>query len=119
VEDSKPLRQLTREVLSREGYVIWEAADGIEALELFKNCGGKVHLLMTDIVMPRMRGTELAAQITQQRPNIPVIYLSGYTEEAMSHVRGQSRISILEKPYTGDLLLRTVRQALDDALITA
>jgi two-component system, cell cycle sensor histidine kinase and response regulator CckA len=119
VEDSKPLRQLTHEVLSREGYAVLEAADGVEALELFKNRGGKVHLLMTDIVMPKMRGTELAAQITQQCPDLPVIYLSGYTEDAMSHVYDRGRISILEKPYTGDMLLRTVRQALDDAQITA
>jgi two-component system cell cycle sensor histidine kinase/response regulator CckA len=119
VEDSKPLRQLTREILSREGYAILEAADGLEALELFNNHNGRIHLLMTDIVMPKMRGTEVAAQVIQLRPDIAVVYLSGYTEEAMAHLHAGGRITILEKPYTAEALLRTVRQALDDTQILA
>jgi CheY-like chemotaxis protein/two-component sensor histidine kinase len=114
VEDSAPLRQLTRELLSREGYRVVEAADGVRALELFKQYDGAIHLLMTDIVMPKLRGTELAAQVIQQRPNLAVVFLSGYTEEAVANLPGNTRISILEKPYTADALLRTVRQALDD-----
>jgi CheY-like chemotaxis protein len=117
VEDSAPLRQLTREILSREGYAILEAADGLQALELFKQFDGNIHLLMTDIVMPKLRGTELVAKITQERPDLAVVFLSGYTEEAVSRLPGQVRISILEKPFTADALLRTVRQALDDAAI--
>ena len=74
---------------------------------------------MTDIVMPKLRGTELVAKITQERPDLAVVFLSGYTEEAVSRLPGQVRISILEKPFTADALLRTVRRALDDAAITA
>jgi two-component system, cell cycle sensor histidine kinase and response regulator CckA len=119
VEDSKALRQLTREILSQHGYAVLEASQGFEALEVFEKHGRKVHLLMTDIVMPKMRGTELAARVNELHSDIPVIYLSGYTEEAISHFRGQGRIRILEKPYTSEMLLRTVRQSLDDAQVTA
>jgi two-component system, cell cycle sensor histidine kinase and response regulator CckA len=119
VDDSASLRQLTRELLSREGYTVLEAGDGMQALELFHQYKGKIHLLMTDIVMPKLRGTELAALITQERPNLAVVFLSGYTEEAVSRLHGYARISILEKPYTADTLLQTVRQVLGDTSIAA
>jgi PAS domain S-box-containing protein len=114
VEDSAPLRQLTRELLSREGYVILEAVDGVEALELSEKHKSRIHLLITDIVMPRMRGTELAAQIATQRPDIAIVFLSGYTEEAAWRLNDTRRIAILEKPYTSTTLLRTVRRTLDE-----
>jgi PAS domain S-box-containing protein len=114
VEDSAPLRQLTRELLSREGYVILEAADGVEALEVSEKHKGRIHLLITDIVMPRMRGTELAARIATQRPDIAIVFLSGYADEAVGRLDGPRRIAILEKPYTSDTLLRTVRQRIDE-----
>ncbi len=114
VEDSAPLRKLTQELLSREGYVILEAVDGVEALELSEKHKSKIHLLITDIVMPRMRGTELAAQIATQRPDIAIVYLSGYIEDAIWRSNDTRRITVLEKPYTSDTLLRTVRQRLDE-----
>jgi len=119
VEDSPALRGLTRELLSRQGYTILEAGDGIEALELSKNHAGTIHLMITDIVMPRMRGTELATHITEQRPELMVLFLSGYTEEAVWRLRDNNRIAILEKPYSSVALLRTVRQKLDEASRTA
>jgi PAS domain S-box-containing protein len=112
VEDSTGLRQLTREILSKAGYAVLDAADGIEALELAKSYTGQIHLLITDIVMPRMRGTELATKFVGQRPDVGVVFLSGYSEEAMSRIPGVSRIAILEKPYTTESLLRTIRQSL-------
>ena len=115
VEDSPALRSLTRELLVRQGYAIIEASDGIEALELSKKHTGTIHLMITDIVMPRMRGTELATQIAVQRPEMSVLFLSGYTEEAVWKLRDTQRIAILEKPYSSLALLRTVRQKLDEA----
>ena len=115
VEDSPALRGLTRELLSRQGYTILEASDGVEALELSKDYAGTIHLMISDIVMPRMRGTELATHITQQRPELMVLFLSGYTEEAVWRLRDTHRIAILEKPYSSAALLRTVRQKLDEA----
>jgi len=119
VEDSTALRQLTREILSKAGYVVLDAADGIEALELSRNHSGRISLLVTDIVMPRMRGTELAAQFVVQRPECGVVFLSGYSEEAMARIPGASRIAILEKPYNAESLLQTIRRSLDDAHISA
>ncbi|MGC2209696.1 MAG: PAS domain S-box protein [Candidatus Korobacteraceae bacterium] len=119
VEDSNPLRQLTREILSKAGYAVLDAADGIEALELSKGYTGRIHLLITDIVMPRMRGTELATQFVVQRPEVGVVFLSGYSEEALSRIPGASRIAILEKPYNAESLLRTIRRSLDDTHISA
>jgi CheY-like chemotaxis protein len=115
VEDSLPLRKLTREVLSRKGYSILEAADGVLALELSRNYAGTIHLLITDIVMPRMRGTDLAERMVQERPDIALLFLSGYTEDAISHHARPGRITSLEKPCTSETLLRTVRQVLDEA----
>lgn len=119
VEDSKSLRELTRELLAHGGYSVLEAKDGVEALEVSKQYEGTIHLLMTDIIMPKMRGTEVAIQFAKQRPNTAVIFLSGYTEEAISHIPGARRIAILEKPYTADSLLRTARQTLDHMQIAA
>jgi two-component system cell cycle sensor histidine kinase/response regulator CckA len=107
------------EILSREGYRVLEAGDGVEAMEVFNQCHGKIHLLLTDIVMPRMRGTDLVEDLTRRRPDIAIVYLSGYTEQVISNAHGFRRVKILEKPYTGEMLLRTVRQALDDAQIAA
>ena len=115
VEDSPALRGLTRELLSRQGYKILEASDGVEALELSNNHAGTIHLMISDIVMPRMRGTELATHITKQRPDLIVLFLSGYTEEAVWRLRDTQRVAILEKPYSSAVLLRTVRQKLDEA----
>ena len=120
VDDWVALRELTREILSRKGYSILLAGDGVEALERSNAHAGKIDLLLTDIVMPRMRGSELAERITRQRPDISVVYLSGYTEEAMVHHQdGVGRTAILEKPYTSDTLLRTVRSVLNVASSTA
>jgi two-component system, cell cycle sensor histidine kinase and response regulator CckA len=116
VEDSAPLRALTREILSREGYVILQACDGVEALEISRKHTGTIHLMITDIVMPRMRGTELAQEIAIQRPDTSVIFLSGYTEEAVWRFTDTPKVAILEKPYSSATLLRTVRHKLDENL---
>lgn len=115
VEDSLALRQLTREVLSRAGYTVLEAEDGVHAVEVSETHGGKIDLLLTDIVMPRMRGTELAAKMMARRPDVGIVFMSGYTEEAVSEEFASDRMTILEKPYTSDALLRTVREVLERA----
>jgi nitrogen-specific signal transduction histidine kinase/ActR/RegA family two-component response regulator len=114
VEDSEPLRELAREMLARVGYVVLEAADGVEAIHVSDSHPGEIHLLMTDVVMPRMRGPELAKRILQLRPHTAIVFLSGDTEEAASQMEDASRITLIEKPYTADTLLQTVRQLLDE-----
>jgi CheY-like chemotaxis protein len=119
VEDSEPLRLLTRELLTRAGYVVLEASDGFEAIKTSENYEGEIHLLMTDIIMPKLRGTEVAKRIAQRRPRTAIVFLSGYTEEAVSQMDHVGRIALIEKPYTADALLRTARQLLDDVGTTA
>ena len=119
VEDSASLRRLAREALARQGYVVLEAADGIAALELSGTYDGQIQLLLTDIVMPRMRGTELAERIAEQRPRTGIIFLSGYAEEFLSHRNGASPVTLVQKPYAVSALLRTVRQVLDGLKNTA
>jgi CheY-like chemotaxis protein len=114
VEDSAALRELTRVILSRDGYNILEAEDGVAALEVSRNFQGPIHLLLTDVVMPRMRGPVLAQQMLKQRPAIAVVFLSGYTEEVISQSDGISGFTLVEKPYTAEALLRSIRRALDD-----
>lgn len=114
VEDSNSLRELTRELLARVGYTVLEACDGPQAINLSQTYQGKIHLLITDIVMPKMHGQEVARHIAQQRPGIAIVFLSGYTEEAVSQMESAGRITLIEKPYTADTLLQKVRQLLDD-----
>jgi len=119
VEDSAPLRRLAQEVLAGQGYRVLEAADGMEALELSRTYEGHIDLLLTDIVMPRMRGTELAKRVAKQRPRTGIILLSGYAEEVLSHIKSVSRVLLLEKPFTMKMLLQKVRQVLDGMEKTA
>lgn len=115
VEDSAALRELTRVILAREGYSILEAEDGVSAMEVSRCFHGVIHLLLTDVVMPRMRGPLLAKQIVKQRTGIAVVFLSGYTEEVISQSDGIAGFTLVEKPYTADALLRSIRRALDDS----
>jgi two-component system cell cycle sensor histidine kinase/response regulator CckA len=116
VDDSAPVRKLTMEVLRHKGYSVMEAEDGIQAWELSKNYAGVIHLLITDVVMPRMGGTQLAELIMQDRPDIAVIFLSGYAADKYpmpKHAAG--RITAIEKPCSVDLLLQAVRRILDES----
>lgn len=114
VEDSLALRELTRVILARDGYNILTAEDGVEALEVSNKYQGRIHLLLTDVVMPRMRGPALAKEIVRQRKNLAVVFLSGYTEEWILQLDGVSGATLVEKPYTADALLRSIRRSLDD-----
>jgi two-component system cell cycle sensor histidine kinase/response regulator CckA len=113
-EDSAPLRELTRELLEREGYSVVPACDGVEALKIF-DAGVRVDLLMTDIVMPGLRGPELVEKLRQRWPEMRVVYLSGYAEELQ--LVEANRVSVLEKPYNAERLFRTIRTALDGVQI--
>jgi len=115
VEDSAALRELTKVILVREGYNILEAEDGVAALEISRDFQGAIHLLLTDVVMPRMRGPQLAGQILAKRPGIAIVFLSGYTEEVISQTDGVTGFTLVEKPYTAEALLRSIRRTLDDS----
>ena len=115
VEDAEPLRALIREFLKLGGYTVLEAENGNEAIRIAGAFGGPIHLLLTDVVMPRMGGQQLAGQLMSIRPATKVLYMSGYPNEGIAHSGILSAgVVLLEKPFTREILTRRVRQVLDD-----
>lgn len=114
VEDEESVRTLSRIILEKEGYTIIEAKHGREALLLCEQYPGKIDLLLTDVVMPYVGGPELAEQISLLRPGIKVVYLSGYTDKAITQAGLLTEgVAFLEKPFTPQTLLRRLRQILE------
>jgi CheY-like chemotaxis protein len=114
VEDSGPLRELTKVILTHAGYNVLEAEDGVAALEVSRAYTGPIHLMLTDVVMPRMRGPVLAAQMVNLRPGIAVVFLSGYAEEVLAQTDSLGGHPLVEKPYTANVLLQCIRRVLDE-----
>jgi len=114
-EDEDSVRGVARELLSLCGYTVLEARNGREGLVLAGEHPGPIHLLLTDVVMPVMSGTELAQQLTAQRPAMKVLFMSGYTNDTVALRRiAEGEIPLLEKPFTTEALARQVRAVLDD-----
>jgi len=113
VEDEAPLRELTRRLLERLGYTVLLAKDAEEALELSEG-DASIDVVLTDVVMPRVSGPELTRQLVERRPLLKVIYMSGYTDDAIVH-HGilEPGISFVNKPFSSETLGRKIRQALD------
>jgi two-component system cell cycle sensor histidine kinase/response regulator CckA len=113
VEDEKGVRELAREYLEMTGYAVIQAEDGLSALELAAKHSGPIHLLMTDVVMPGISGRELAERMKKIRPEIKVLYMSGYTDQAVVH-HGilESDAVLLQKPFTLPTLASKLREIL-------
>jgi two-component system cell cycle sensor histidine kinase/response regulator CckA len=113
VEDEKGVRELAREYLEMSGYAVIEAEDGHTALELAAMHAGPIHLVLTDVVMPGISGRELAERIVNIRPGIKVLYMSGYTDQAIVH-HGilASEAVLLQKPFTLATLAAKLREVL-------
>jgi PAS domain S-box-containing protein len=115
VEDNDALRKLAKNALRKYGYKILEAENGEKALNVSETHEGPVHLLLTDVVMPRMSGTDLSEKLQSIRPETRVIYMSGYTADAI--VRNgilRQDINFIEKPFSLESLGKKVRQVLDN-----
>jgi len=112
-EDEPDLRELTREVLEEYGDHVLEASDGTEALEVIADYRDRIDLLLTDVVMPRMNGSELAARLTRER-GVRVLYMSGYTEVSMIRGGAVPGAGFLQKPFSPVGLARAVRDVLDN-----
>jgi two-component system cell cycle sensor histidine kinase/response regulator CckA len=113
-EDEAELRVLMRRALERQGYHVLEAADGAEALTIAARFAGRIHLLISDVVMPELSGTQLAEQLTATRPDLRVLFLSGYSNEAIEQHGVLAPESLfLEKPVSPEALARSVRDLLD------
>jgi two-component system cell cycle sensor histidine kinase/response regulator CckA len=113
VEDERALRELTCTLLRSAGYTVLECSRPEEAIAAAKDPHRKIDLLLTDVVMPRLDGCELANQLVAVRPNLRVLYMSGYTDDVIFHkgVLAQSS-TLVQKPFTKAKLLRSVREAL-------
>ena len=112
VEDEESVRQLVRETLEAKGYHVLEAENGQAGLEAVAAHSAKIDLLITDVVMPEMGGHELADRLLKVRPGIKVIYLSGYTDEALVEGNIDRGKAFLQKPFTLQTLARKVREVL-------
>ncbi|MCB9850055.1 MAG: PAS domain S-box protein [Phycisphaerales bacterium] len=113
-EDDGPVRALAARMLAEAGYNVLIADGGARALELARKHEGPIHLLLTDVIMPRMNGRRLAESLARERPDIRTLYISGYTADVIAH-RGvlDPDIEFLEKPFSQRDLLRRVRDALN------
>jgi CheY-like chemotaxis protein len=113
VEDADGVRELTTRLLQRLGYTVLVAANADEALRLF-NQHSSIDLLLTDVVMPGATGPELTKRLAEERRAPRVIYMSGYTEEAIvQHGVLKPGIAFLHKPFTSDTLAQTIREVLE------
>jgi CheY-like chemotaxis protein len=114
VEDDPQLRALARNILLRQGYQVLDAAEPGVALQICASFAGMIDLMLTDVIMPRMSGRELAQRLAESRPHMRVLYMSGYTDNAIVH-HGilDPAVEFLQKPITPDALTKKVRAVLD------
>jgi two-component system, cell cycle sensor histidine kinase and response regulator CckA len=117
VEDQKAVRAFAKASLRQHGYSVIEASDGDEALSVAKQHSGQIHLLLTDVVMPGLNGKELSVRLTELRPNLRVLFISGYTADVIAQ-RGvlDPGVAFLHKPFGQEELAQKVREVLDRAL---
>jgi CheY-like chemotaxis protein len=116
VEDEAAIRQLTKLILQKAGYTVLLAESPVEAERIAGSHPGPIHLVLTDVVMPGMRGPELAERLLHLRPEVRVLYMSGYTDDAIAH-HGflDSGTEFLQKPFTPNTLLGKVRDVLSSS----
>ena len=114
VEDETPVREVASRMLNKAGYVVLQAAGGEEALRLCEKYPGRIDLLLTDIVLPGMNGLEVFRRVSGQRPEIKVLYMSGYTGETVFRNGKLEESMIAEKPFTKDELVRKIQETLEE-----
>jgi CheY-like chemotaxis protein len=116
VEDETALRAVVRRILSQRGYTVLEARHGADAAELSAKYEGPIHLLITDVIMPEMGGRELALIMRRTRPNIPILYMSGYTDDELLR-KGilEPGAQLLRKPFQSAQLVQAARDLIDAA----
>lgn len=111
-EDEAAVREFVRVVLERAGYDVLEAASGDQALELAADPSEPIDLLLTDVIMPRMKGPALAETLRRSRPGLRVLFMSGFTDESLPSGSGAKSFSLLSKPFRGKALLEKVQEVL-------
>src|SRR6202167_4346485 len=114
VEDEQSVRELVSEYLSARGYQVLDAADGQQALDIAAAHAGKIQLLITDVVMPRLSGRDLAARLTAARTDLKVLYISGYTDDSVfRHGVLQGGMDFMQKPFNLKALAAKIREILE------
>jgi CheY-like chemotaxis protein len=115
VEDDEVVRKLISKVLGNEGYRLLEAANGVAALSICAQYEERIHLLLTDVIMPGMNGRDLADRLVPQYPEMKVLFMSGYTDDVIVH-HGvlDEGTAFIQKPFAPDVLARKVREVLGD-----
>ena len=115
VEDQPELRLVAGRMLRESGYEVFEAVDGQAALELVERDRPHVDLILTDVIMPRMNGRELADAVQTLLPLAKVCFMSGYSDDAIVNLGIQERsVHFVHKPFTGETLLQKIREVLDE-----
>jgi two-component system, cell cycle sensor histidine kinase and response regulator CckA len=112
-EDEEAVRELASEFLRASGYTVLVAKDGLDALEMAEQRRGSIHVLVTDVVMPRMRGTELARKLKRCHPELKIVYMSGYLEHDSQDGSYERGAAFLQKPFTRESLLLKIRELID------
>ena len=115
VEDDQMVRTLARIILELSGYNVLEAASGIEAMEICKDLQGRLHLLLTDVVMPKMSGPELSKEVIKRWPDVRVLYMSGHADDVVARYDVGTDVHLLQKPFSPDTLALKVRETLNIA----
>src|SRR3954471_4706155 len=113
VEDEDAVRALAREVLRRHGYVVLEAAHGLDALRVAERHPDDIHLMVTDVVMPHLSGRALAQRLASVRPHMKTLFMSGYSDHALLPDDLAPGAAFLQKPFTPEVFARKVRRILD------
>jgi CheY-like chemotaxis protein len=114
VDDEAAVRSVVWEILQPTGYLVLEAGSGEEALRICAGQEGPVHLLLTDVEMPGMSGPQLARRLARMRPEMKMLYMSGYSDETLiRHGVVKQGTAFLQKPFTPDALVHKVREVLD------
>lgn len=115
VEDEDAVRSLASRILRKHGYHVLEARDGLDAVHVSNDYAGFIHVLLTDVVMPRMGGRELVERLMPVRPGMRVLYMSGYTDDALLHhgVVTGAGAWFMEKPFTPAALAEKLREVIE------
>jgi CheY-like chemotaxis protein len=111
VEDAEAIRTMVCAMLTQQGYRCLTATDGADALEMLRDQA--VHLVLTDLIMPRMTGAELAGHLARRQPDVRIIFMSGYSDDPVVQQVGRVSPIFLHKPFTTDTLVTKIREALD------
>ncbi|HEY0557189.1 MAG TPA: response regulator, partial [Thermoanaerobaculia bacterium] len=114
VEDEDNIREPAVEILESRGYRVLSAPDATQALTLSDHHAGPIHILVTDVVMPGLSGSQLAQQLVRRRPELLVLYISGYPEDSIAHHGVLSEDQhFLQKPFPPGQFLEKIREVLD------